>query len=59
VPNFRTEDYYEGLDQATDMIFKLASGEYAAENLTSSEKPGTALPLLFVIIMVLGFFNHV
>lgn len=57
VPNFRTEDYYTGLDEATDMIFKLASGEYAAENLSSSDNPGVALPLLFVIIMVLGIFS--
>lgn len=57
VPNFRTEDYYTGLEEATDMIFKLASGEYDGENLRSSEKPGVALPLLFVIIMVMGIFS--
>ena len=51
VPNFRTEDYYAGLDQATDMIFKLASGEYKAENVSSSDNPGKALPLLLVFIV--------
>jgi uncharacterized protein len=53
VPNFRAEDYYLGLDQATDMIFKLASGEYKAENLSSSEKPGGAIP--FLLIFIVGF----
>ncbi|WP_158858837.1 TPM domain-containing protein [Lunatibacter salilacus] len=57
VPNFRTEDYYAGLDEATDMIFKLASGEYDGEGLSSSDRPGKALPLLFIIIMVLGVFS--
>lgn len=57
VPNFRTENYYTGLDEATDMIFKLASGEYDGENLSSSENPGRALPLLFLIIMVFGIFS--
>ncbi|HSI74817.1 MAG TPA: TPM domain-containing protein [Lunatimonas sp.] len=57
VPNFRTEDYYAGLDEATDMIFKLASGEYDGEGLSSSDSPGKALPLLFIIIMVLGIFS--
>jgi len=53
VPNFRAEDYYDGLDKATDMIFKLASGEYQAENLGSSDKPGGALPLF--LIFIVGF----
>ncbi|MEX2568703.1 MAG: TPM domain-containing protein [Cyclobacteriaceae bacterium] len=53
VPNFRAEDYFTGLDQATDMIFKLASGEYDAEQLSSSDRPGGALPL--VLIFIFGF----
>lgn len=53
VPNFRAEDYYGGLDKATDMIFKLASGEYEAESLTSSDKPGGAIP--FLLIFIVGF----
>ena len=35
VPNFKMESYYQGLDQATDMIIKLASGEYKAEEVIS------------------------
>lgn len=57
VPNFRTEDYYAGLDQATDMIFKLASGEYEAENLSSADNPGGALPLFLVFIVVFGVLS--
>ena len=53
VPNFRTENYYTGLDQATDMIFKLASGEYKAEYLGSSDNPGGGLPLF--LILIVGF----
>lgn len=53
VPNFRTESYYTGLDQATDMIFKLASGEYKAEDLGSSDNPGGGLPLF--LILIVGF----
>ncbi|WP_339902551.1 TPM domain-containing protein [uncultured Cyclobacterium sp.] len=53
VPNFRTENYYTGLDQATDMIFKLASGEYKAEDLGSSDNPGGGLPLF--LILIVGF----
>ncbi|WP_439481028.1 TPM domain-containing protein [Cyclobacterium plantarum] len=53
VPNFRKEDYFTGLDQATDMIFKLASGEYDAEQLSSSDRPGGLLP--FLLIFAIGF----
>ena len=61
VPNFRTENYYTGLEQATDMIFKLASGEYKAENLSSTDKPGGALPLFLIFIVgfvILTFFRN-
>jgi len=53
VPNFRTENYYTGLNLATDMIFKLASGEYQAENLPSSDQPGGGIPMF--IILIVGF----
>ncbi|WP_332910972.1 TPM domain-containing protein [Algoriphagus boritolerans] len=42
IPNFKTESYYQGLDQATDMIFKLASGEYKAEEVESDGNHGGA-----------------
>jgi len=53
VPNFRNENYYAGLDQATDMIFKLASGEYEADKVPSSGSPGNALPLF--VLLIFGF----
>jgi uncharacterized protein len=55
VPNFKMENYYAGLDQATDMIFKLASGEYKADQLTSSGNRGGALImfLFFIIVFVI------
>ncbi|PRY89811.1 TPM domain-containing protein [Mongoliibacter ruber] len=52
VPNFRMEEYYTGLDKATDMIFKLASGEYKAEKVTSSgENGGAVIFFLFMIVI--------
>ncbi|WP_297336917.1 TPM domain-containing protein [Algoriphagus sp.] len=54
IPNFKKEDYYTGLDQATDMIIKLASGEYQAEEVMSDGNSGGALIvfLLFIVIFV-------
>ncbi|SHN08980.1 uncharacterized protein SAMN04488057_106161 [Cyclobacterium lianum] len=54
VPNFRSGDYYTGLDQATDMIFMLASGEYqAAEQLSENGRPSGTFP--FILIFIVGF----
>ncbi|PZX47023.1 TPM domain-containing protein [Algoriphagus chordae] len=55
LPNFRKEAYYEGLNEATDMIFKLASGEYKAEDIESEGNSGGALfmILFFVFIFVI------
>ncbi|MCF1753248.1 TPM domain-containing protein [Mariniradius sediminis] len=54
VPNFRQEAYYEGLDKATDMIFKLASGEYKADEVdhTGEHVGGLIFFLLFIFIFV-------
>ncbi|WP_288369566.1 TPM domain-containing protein [uncultured Algoriphagus sp.] len=55
IPNFKMENYYAGLDQATDMIFKLASGEYEAEQVMEdgNEGGGIFVLLFFIIIFVI------
>ena len=54
VPNFRMGNYYEGLDKATDMVFKLASGEYKADKVASSGDHGGAVVffILFIVLFV-------
>lgn len=53
-PNFRNENYLEGLDQATDVIFGLLSGEFTAEEYRS-QSGGSPAPFGFLIILVLFF----
>jgi uncharacterized protein len=55
VPNFKMGNYYAGLDKSTDMIFKLASGEYKASEVTSTGNQGGALVffLMFIFIFVI------
>jgi uncharacterized protein len=50
VPNFRSGNYFAGLDRATDTIIQLASGEYEAEQLSSPGRPSGIFPLLLVFI---------
>lgn len=52
LPNFKMQAYYEGLNQATDMIIKLASGEYKAEDVVSNGNgAGSVLFLLLFIVL--------
>jgi uncharacterized protein len=53
IPNFKTQEYYKGFDQATDMIFKLASGEYTAEDVQENGNSGGAL---FILVIFIFFF---
>lgn len=59
-PRFRNNDYYGGLNKATDVIFELASGEYTAEQFAQNrrrargEGDGKGLP--FGLLFILFFF---
>lgn len=56
-PNFRQNNYYRGLDEATDVIFKLASGEYKAETFgqnrkrSSDDDGGSGFPFFFLFFL--------
>ena len=55
LPNFKMQAYYQGLDQATDMIFNLASGEYKAEEMLAEGNSGGAIffILFFVVVFII------
>ncbi|MEM1325826.1 MAG: TPM domain-containing protein [Bacteroidota bacterium] len=54
-PAFRQQQYYTGLDRATDAIIQLAAGEYTADDL---ERGGddSAFPLFFVFLIIFLIF---
>jgi uncharacterized protein len=62
LPAFRQEDYYKGLDKATNTIFSLVRGEYTADQyLRKSKQPvkkaapfGLIAIILFVLIFLIG-----
>jgi uncharacterized protein len=58
-PNFRAEDYYRGLDQATDDLMKAAAGEYSAPR--KSAKRGRGFPfalVIFIVIILISIFRR-
>lgn len=53
-PNFKNENYYRGLDQATDLIIKAAAGEYKAPpGYGKKNRKGIGLgAIIFLAILV-------
>lgn len=56
-PRFQQGNFYQGLDDATDVIFKLASGEFTADQVAkgrrrNSEGEGKGLPFGFLFILI-------
>lgn len=55
-PNFQQGEFYKGLNEATNLIISLASGEYQADPQASQgEGEGPSLMAIIIIIIVLVF----
>lgn len=51
IPAFRQQQYYQGLDRATDIIISLAKGEY--QGMGRQRKPMPIGLILFLIVLIL------
>lgn len=52
VPNFKTNNYYRGIDEAVESIIRAAAGEYKAPKGYGSRKKDGMSPLTIAIIVV-------
>ncbi len=53
-PNFKAQQYYQGLSEATDIIIRAASGEYINDAPKHGRKKGSPSPLsIFFIIVII------
>lgn len=53
-PAFRQQQYYQGLNEATDIIIQLAAGEYEADpHVTPTDEFN---PILFIIMLLFIFY---
>jgi uncharacterized protein len=52
-PNFKQGNYYGGLDQATDTIFQIMSGEYKGERQGNTENLSDFFPILIVLFFII------
>jgi len=61
IPKFKTNNYYAGLNSATDVIISLTKGEFTAEEYneqTREDKAPSIIALIFFIIFFLIFFGR-
>jgi len=57
LPAFRSENYFQGLDNATNVLMQLAAGEFpASEYAQQEEVPPGAVFVPFILIILLVFF---
>ncbi|MDJ1481436.1 TPM domain-containing protein [Cytophagaceae bacterium YF14B1] len=53
-PNFRNQDYYKGLDEATSYLSKLPAGEFKGEPKSKSSRGGSGIGII-VFLFILFF----
>ena len=57
-PNFRNEDYYRGLDQATNVIMSLLSGQFVPEQVDEGISIWPLLLLFGVFLLIMFFMSR-
>ncbi len=55
LPYFRQNQYYQGLDKATDVMIGLLSGKFSADQYRKKTASGGAAPFGFLIFLILFF----
>ncbi len=53
LPQFRSNDYYGGLDAGTDVLMSLAAGEYSYDSYAGGASSGTVPGIIFFIILII------
>ncbi len=54
-PNFRTGDYYAGLDEATNVMMRAASGEYVNDRKPAEDNLRDIFKIIVIIAVILYF----
>lgn len=58
IPYFRNNDYYGGINAATDIIIDLASGRFTAADYDKKGSAGAAIIPIIVFILLIIFLNR-
>jgi uncharacterized protein len=58
VPRFRQNDYYGGINAATDVLISLVKGEFKADNYGKKKKGSSAIFVLIIIIVIIFLISR-
>lgn len=58
IPFFKQNDYYGGINAATDVIISLVKGEFKAENYGKKKKGSSAFIVLIIIIVIIFLISR-
>ncbi len=56
-PSFRSQNYYAGLDKATEIIMKLGTGEYTNDDVYRKGFPFEVLIFIIIFIIIIALIN--
>ncbi len=59
VPNFRNENYYEGIDQATTAIMEATQGEFIADEVPAASGDGMFIFFLIFFMIIVFLFYYI
>jgi uncharacterized protein len=58
VPHFKQNDYYGGINAATDVLISLVKGEFKADSYNKKKKGSSAIFILIIIIVIIFLISR-
>jgi len=58
IPSFKQNDYYGGINAATDVLISLVKGEFKADSYNKKKKGSSAIFVLIIIIIIIFFISR-
>lgn len=58
IPYFKQNDYYGGINAATDVIISLVKGEFKADSYSKKKKGSSAIFVLIIIIVIIFLISR-
>lgn len=58
IPHFKQNDYYGGINAATDVLMSLVKGEFSADSYSKKKKGTSAIFILIIIIVIIFLISR-
>jgi uncharacterized protein len=58
IPHFKQNDYYSGINAATDVLISLVKGEFKADSYSKKKKGSSAIFILIIIMVIIFLISR-